>query len=403
MEHFLNGLFIKMNILIAGAGIGGLTAALCLQKSGHQVQLLEQAPEFTEVGAGIQCGANALRVLDYLGLKAEIEAIAVDPLRADFREHKTGAVLHSLTFGQDYAQRHGAPYLHVHRADLHQILANAFNDRAASAVTFNTTVASYIEQGDKVTVQTEDGRQFEGDCLVAADGVKSVIRDQLLGHRAPVFTGNIAWRGVVPADRLPADFMEKTVSNFVGANKHMVIYYLRRQQLVNFVGVVESDHWAEASWSQKAPWQELKNDFAGWHPTVQAVIDAVDKDQCYRWALHNHNPFDHWSSARVTLLGDAAHATLPFMASGAAMAIEDGRILQRALDQVSNVEQGLKLYQRNRLARTAKIQTMSTQMGRLYHIKKPFLLRMAFKALDLLPGKKDQFLPDYDANTVTIK
>lgn len=392
-----------MKILVAGAGIGGLTAALCLHKTGHQVQLLEQAAEFSEVGAGIQCGANAIRVLDYLGLKDQIEAIAVDPLRADFREHKTGAVLHSLPFGQDYAQRHGAPYLHVHRADLHRILSNAFNARAAAAVTFNATVASYSEQDDKVTVQTEDGRQFEGDCLVAADGVKSVIRDQLLGHREPVFTGNIAWRGVVPADRLPADFMEKTVSNFVGPNKHMVIYYLRQQQLVNFVGVVESDYWAQDSWTQKAPWQELKNDFAGWHPAVQAVIDAVDKDECYRWALHTHQSFSHWSSARVTLLGDAAHATLPFMASGAAMAIEDGRILQRSLDQVSNVEQGLKLYQRNRLARTAKVQAMSTQMGRLYHIKKPFLLRWAFKALSLLPGKKDQFLPNYDANTVTIK
>lgn len=392
-----------MKILVAGAGIGGLTAALCLHKTGHQVQLLEQAAEFSEVGAGIQCGANAIRVLDYLGLKDQIEAIAVDPLRADFREHKTGAVLHSLPFGQDYAQRHGAPYLHVHRADLHRILSNAFNARAASAVTFNATVASYSEQDDKVTVQTEDGRQFEGDCLVAADGVKSVIRDQLLGHREPVFTGNIAWRGVVPADRLPADFMEKTVSNFVGPNKHMVIYYLRQQQLVNFVGVVESDYWAQDSWTQKAPWQELKNDFAGWHPAVQAVIDAVDKDECYRWALHTHQSFSHWSSARVTLLGDAAHATLPFMASGAAMAIEDGRILQRSLDQVSNVEQGLKLYQRNRLARTAKVQAMSTQMGRLYHIKKPLLLRWAFKALSLLPGKKDQFLPNYDANTVTIK
>ena len=392
-----------MKILVAGAGIGGLTAALCLHKTGHQVQLLEQAAEFSEVGAGIQCGANAIRVLDYLGLKDQIEAIAVDPLRADFREHKTGAVLHSLPFGQDYAQRHGAPYLHVHRADLHRILSNAFNARAASAVTFNATVASYSEQDDKVTVQTEDGRQFEGDCLVAADGVKSVIRDQLIGHREPVFTGNIAWRGVVPADRLPADFMEKTVSNFVGPNKHMVIYYLRQQQLVNFVGVVESDYWAQDSWTQKAPWQELKNDFAGWHPAVQAVIDAVDKDECYRWALHTHQSFSHWSSARVTLLGDAAHATLPFMASGAAMAIEDGRILQRSLDQVSNVEQGLKLYQRNRLARTAKVQAMSMQMGRLYHIKKPFLLRWAFKALSLLPGKKDQFLPNYDANTVTIK
>ena len=178
---------------------------------------------------------------------------------------------------------------------------------------------------------------------------------------------------------------------------------MRQQQLVNFVGVVESDYWAQDSWTQKAPWQELKNDFAGWHPAVQVVIDAVDKDECYRWALHNHQSFSHWSSARVTLLGDAAHATLPFMASGAAMAIEDGRILQRSLDQVSNVEQGLKLYQRNRLARTAKVQAMSMQMGRLYHIKKPFLLRWAFKALSLLPGKKDQFLPNYDANTVTIK
>lgn len=392
-----------MNILIAGAGIGGLTAALCLQKIGHQVQLLEQAPKFIEVGAGIQCGANALRVLDYLGLKAEIEAIAVDPLRADFREHKTGAVLHSLTFGQDYAQRHGAPYLHVHRADLHQILANAFNDRAASAVTFNATVASYSEQGDKVTVQTENGRQFEGDCLVAADGVKSVIRDQLLGHRAPVFTGNIAWRGVVPADRLPADFMDKIVSNFVGPNKHMVIYYLRQQQLINFVGVVESELWQQTSWTQRAPWQQLKDDFAGWHPKVQAVIDAADRDQCYRWALYNHKPFSHWSSARVTLLGDAAHATLPFMASGAAMAIEDARILQRALDQAPNVGQGLQLYQRNRLARTAKIQTMSTQLGRLYHIQNPMLRRIAFKGLGLLPGSKDQYLPNYDANKITIK
>ena len=392
-----------MKILVAGAGIGGLTAALCLHKTGHQVQLLEQAAEFSEVGAGIQCGANAIRVLDYLGLKDQIEAIAVDPLRADFREHKTGAVLHSLPFGQDYAQRHGAPYLHVHRADLHRILSNAFNARAASAVTFNATVASYTEQDDKVTVQTEDGRQFEGDCLVAADGVKSVIRDQLLGHREPVFTGNIAWRGVVPADRLPADFMEKTVSNFVGPNKHMVIYYLRQQQLINFVGVVESELWQQTSWTQRAPWQQLKDDFAGWHPKVQAVIDAADRDQCYRWALYNHKPFSHWSSARVTLLGDAAHATLPFMASGAAMAIEDARILQRALDQAPNVGQGLQLYQRNRLARTAKIQTMSTQLGRLYHIQNPMLRRIAFKGLGLLPGSKDQYLANYDANKITIK
>lgn len=133
------------------------------------------------------------------------------------------------------------------------------------------------------------------------------------------------------------------------------------------------------------------------------MIAAVDKDQCYRWALHNHKPFTQWSSKRVTLLGDAAHATLPFMASGAAMAIEDGRILQRALDQASNVEQGMQLYQRNRLSRTAKIQNMSTNMGKLYHLKNNFLLRMAFKTLAILPGKKEEFLPDYDANIIPIR
>ena len=392
-----------MNVVIAGAGIGGLAAGLCLQKSGHRVQLLEQAAEFTEVGAGIQCGANALRVLDYLGLRSQIEAIAVDPVRADFRDHKTGEVLYSLPFGKNYLERHGAPYLHVHRADLHQILASAFLANDPAPVALNTTVVRYTEEANKVTVHCADGSQFEGDCLVAADGVKSVIRDQLLGKKAPIFTGNVAWRGVVPVDRLPADFMEKTVSNFVGPNKHMVIYYLRKQQLVNFVGVVEHSTWEEVSWTTKAPKAELEQDFDGWHPTVQAVIAAVGKDQCYRWALHNQKPFAQWSSKRVTLLGDAAHATLPFMASGAAMAIEDGRILQRALDQGSNVGQGLQLYQRNRLLRTAKIQNMSTNMGKLYHLKNNFLLRMAFKALAILPGKKEDFLPDYDANTIPIR
>ena len=397
-----------MKVLIAGAGIGGLTAALCLQQAGHEVQIFEQAAEFSEVGAGLQCGANALRVMDHLGLPAKLEAVAVDPLRADFRDHKTGKTLYSMAFGEAYRHQHGSPYLHIHRADLHTALANALIERAPAAIELNARVTDYEESDNKVRVILADQRTFKGDCLVACDGVRSAIRSQLFFDdskpeaAAPQYTGCAAWRGVLPADRLPENFMEKIVSNFIGPDKHMVIYYLRKQQLVNFVGIVENNQWTNSSWIAKAPWEELQADFAGWHPTVQAVIDAVDRDQCYRWALCRHQPFTNWSSGRVTLLGDAAHSTLPYMASGAAMAIEDARILQRALDQAPDVAAALQLYQRNRFERTAKIQSMSTQAGKLYHINNKALLRLAFMGLRTLRGRQEAFLPAYDANTVEL-
>ena len=391
-----------MKILIAGAGIGGLTAALCLEKAGYQVQVFEQSEELSEIGAGLQCGANALKVLDYLGLLNAVEPLAVAPLRADFRDQQSGEILYSIPFGSDYISKYGAPYYQLYRPDLHGVLCGTLLQRAPDSVILNASVSGYTESPDKVVVKLADGREFPGDCLIAADGIKSTIRYQLLGAKAPRFTGNVAWRCVLPTERLPSGFMPKIVSNFVGFKKHAVIYYLRNQQLINFVGVVENRQWRDDSWVTKAPWQELKAEFNGWHPIVQSVIDRVDKDQCYRWALYDHKQFSNWSSGRVTLLGDAAHSTLPFIASGAAMAIEDARILERALSQTSNVSDGLQLYQNNRFARTAKIQSVSRNMGRLYHLKNKYLLKMAFQGLKLLPGRAEAFLPDYDANTVTL-
>lgn len=391
-----------MKILLAGGGIGGLTAALCLLKSGHEVTVLEEATAFSEVGAGLQCGANALRVLDYLSLLPAVENKSVAPARLEFRDGISGAPLYTTPLGAEYRQRYGAPYLHVHRAHLHHVLEQAFQQQRGGELLMHAGVKSYRESADSVAVQLADGRTLSGDCLVGADGVKSRVRQQLVGDSTIRFTGDVAWRGVVPADRLPHGFMDTIASNFMGARKHMVIYYLHKRRLVNFVGVVENSDWRETSWVARAPWRELKQDYAGWHPVVQAVIDGASRERCYRWALHDHKPLAAWSSARVTLLGDAAHAALPYMASGAAMAIEDARILQRALDQAGEVTAGLELYQRNRRGRTKRIQELSARMGKLYHISNPMLLKLAFRALHAVPGKRESFLPEYDANTVKL-
>lgn len=390
-----------MKLLIAGAGIGGLCAALCLEKSGHDVQVFEQTSNFSDLGAGIQCGANALRVFDYLGVLPQVKAMAVAPERVDFCAFDSGQVLHSADLGEKYSARYGAPYLHIHRADLHSILLGAINDRQIE-LTLDARVCQFVEQQDAVSVQLGDGREYVGDCLIAADGIRSQIRSQLVGGIKPSFSGNTAWRGMVSVNQLPTDFMDKVVTNFVGPNKHMVMYYLRQQQLVNFVGVVEGSDTQSSSWVEPSPWQDLKNDFDGWHPKVQTLIDAMQDGQCYRWALYEHQALNNWSSQRVTLLGDAAHATLPFLASGAAMAIEDARILQRALAHSTNVEQGLQCYQNNRLQRTKRVQQMSRQAGQLYHIRNPWLLKLAFKAIKFKSMNTENYLANYNPNDVPL-
>jgi len=390
-----------MEFVIVGAGIGGLTAGLCLQQSGHAVTIVEKASELNDGGAGIQCGANAVHVLESLGLMPDIMPLAVRPDRVTFCDYRSGESLYRIPLGESYRAKFGAYYLHLHRADLQKVLHDAFVQQSG-LIHFSASFVEFTESTDDVTVYIDGGRILSTECLIGADGIRSQVRQQVLGDLKPEFTGNVAWRGLVESRMLPADFMQTQVANFMGPDKHMVVYYVRNRELVNFVGVVESSDWQDASWTTKAPWEQLQADFDGWHETIQTLVEAVDKEHCYRWALHDHRPFNNWSTARVTLLGDAAHATLPFMASGAALAIEDGRILQRAFAQSKDVNDALQLYQRNRINRTARVQRASAKFGTIYHLQSSMARKLAFAGIKVFGGKQESFLPDYNANTVSL-
>ncbi len=368
----------KYKILIAGAGIGGLNAAACLMKAGQQVEIYEQAPVLAEVGAGIQISANAQHVLRDLGMGPDIDRLGVKPGAYVFRLHDTGEVIQRFSLAEEHERLNGAPYTQLHRADLHDLLAAKAREFSPSVVNLNSKIAGFSQDDAGVTLRLVDGRTIRGDMLIGADGLKSVIREEIVGSVPATYTGDAAWRIVVPTERLPKDLLERVMSVFMGPGGHVVCYYLRAGALLNFVGLIETDHVSEESWTVKVSWQELKDNFTGWHPAIQTIIDAADQDQCYRWSLHNRLPIHNWSDGRVTLLGDAAHATLPYLAQGAAMAIEDGAVLTRALDMTQSVAEALHLYQRNRIERTAKIVLQSSANRELFHLRTKDKIRAAF-------------------------
>src|SRR5271166_2913355 len=330
-------LMSQYKILIAGAGLGGLAAASCLLKAGHDVEIYEQAPQLGEIGAGIQVSANAMHVLRHLGVGEAVTRTGVKPGAYVFRLHDTGEVIQRFSLSDEHERLHGAPYTQLHRADFHDILAAKARELKADVVNLNRRVAGFSESDSGVELRFDDGSTARGDFLVGADGVKSVVRAQIVGPVPATYTGDAAWRVTVPVERLPRDFLPPVMSVFMGPGGHAVCYYLRGGALLNFVGIVETGDVSEESWTLKFPWEDLKADYVGWHPAIQTIIDAADHDQCYRWSLHNRPPIHNWSTRRATLLGDAAHPTLPYLAQGAAMAIEDGAVLTRALSMMPTI------------------------------------------------------------------
>lgn len=389
-------------VLVVGAGLGGLTAALCLIKAGFDVEVYEQAPALAEVGAGIQMSANPMHVLRDLGLEEAVVALGVQPGAYVFRLHDTGEVIQEFPLAAEHRRQHGAPYVQLHRADLHELLATAAHQAKPNVIRLNRRATGFTETDRGVTLHFADGTRVEGDLLVGADGLKSTIARQIVGEIPATYTGDAAWRITVPVERLPKPFLPPVMSVFMGPGAHAVCYYLRGGALLNFVGIVETDEISEESWTVKFPWERLKQDFAGWHEAIQIIIDAADHSQCFRWSLHNRPPARNWSTKRATILGDAAHATLPYLAQGAAMAIEDGAVLARALRQADDIAGGLDLYQRNRVDRTARIVETSTENRRLFHLPSQEAIRAEFSRRN--EGEsRNRWLYSYNPVTVELK
>lgn len=356
------------HVSIAGGGIGGLSAALSLAQSGFDVEVFEQAPEFGEVGAGIQLSPNATRVLHHLGLAEGLEACAFLPERTEFRSWRTGGLISTSPLGESVRESYGFPYYHVHRGDLLAVLVAAARSVPRIRLHTSARVEGFEQDASGVRI-TAAGAQHTGDVLVGADGIHSAVRTGLFGREAATYTGNVAWRALVPVTRLPEGLIPPAATFWWGPGGHFVCYYVRRGALVNCVCVREKEGWEVESWTERGEYTELKDDFAGWNDTVQALIDNADPDALYKWALHDRPPMPRWGSGAVTLLGDACHPMLPFMAQGAAMAIEDGAVLAACLRQTSDAPAALSRYENLRKSRTAGVQRDSRRNARAFHMR----------------------------------
>ena len=387
--------------MIVGAGIGGLSCAAALLQRGHRVRVYEQAPQLAEIGAGIQLAANSTRVLKHIGVLDELASFAIAPLEYRFRLHSTGEVAQRIPLGRQHEERHGSPYYFAHRADLHRILSARVQDLAPGCIALNSRAVAYDEDTNAACVRFANGESASAELIIGADGLHSPLRQRNVGALPARFTGNVAWRAIVPSAGLPTALHDKVVSVWVGPARHVVIYPLREGQWTNFVGIVEDESWREESFTVKSRWEELEALFVRWHPEVRAVIDAMDHGQCYRSALLDREPVTGWSTARTTLLGDAAHPTLPFMGQGANMAIEDGVVLERALAATATVAEALQCYQRNRYGRTARVQTESAGHQALYHQDSDDALRTALSQRSM-DKERAQWLYNYDPLTVAL-
>lgn len=350
--------------LIAGAGIGGLTAALCLSRQGWQVDLYEASPAIDEVGAGLQLSPNAMAVFRALGLTDEIAARAFAPEALELRLGRSGRQIFSIPVNQPGKHRWRDPYLHIHRADLIGVLAAAAKATEGIQVHTAQKVAGYETENGQACLRLNDAATAQADLLIGADGLHSVIRRQMLGDTPARFTGNLAWRATVPMDRLDTP-PPPTACVWAGPGRHAVTYRLRGGALANFVGIVESGTWKGENWRDAGSMDAALKDFEGWDPVITGLIRAADSHLL--WGLYDRAPLPRWNDGAVTLLGDACHPMLPFQAQGAAQAIEDAFVLASEVSKSPDIPAALAHYEAIRKPRASRIQAASRANMKTFH------------------------------------
>ena len=352
-------------IAIAGAGIAGLGTALALIEHGFDVRLYEQASQLAEVGAGLQISPNGAKVLQHWGLEPELTPLVCEAAGKEIRLWSTGQRWKLFDLGEDCRARFGAPYWMVHRGDLHQVLARAVQARAPGCITLGTRIVKAQPSGSGVELQTAEGRVVQADALIAADGVHSLLRQQCLGEDKPQFMDLLAWRGLVPMQRLPEHLRRPVGTNWVGPGAHVITYPVHGGQLMNVVGIVERSDWRGESWTEPGSHDELLRDFGRWHEDVRTLMNHID--QPFKWALLGREPRRGWAHGAVCLVGDAAHPTLPFLAQGANMALEDAAVMGRCLAAASSATEAFARFESLRWQRTADIVNRSRDNAKRFH------------------------------------
>ena len=353
-----------LKILIAGGGIGGITTALALRQRGIEAFLFEQAKAFTQVGAGIQLSSNATRVLRTLGLDDALARVAVYPGGRDYRAWDDGDRLYWTPLGERAEAHFGAPYYHAHRADLLDVLLGGLRD---TGFRLNAHVDLFEQDAHGVTLTLADGTAVSGDVLIGADGIHSTVRAQLFGRELPRYTGNVAWRGLVPAERVAHLDLGRVTGVWMGPNRSIVQYYVSAGRTFNWIGISRSEQPARESWLAEGRIEDALAEYADWHDTIRTIIAATPR--VLRQALYDREPLPDWRVGRVVLLGDAAHPMMPFYAQGAAQSIEDAYVIAGCLaaspdDPVAALERYVLLRQ----PRTAWMQELSRREEELYQM-----------------------------------
>ena len=394
---------MENEIVIAGAGIGGLTLACALEKKGINFQLYEQADSFEALGYGIQVSPNVVRVLRELGLEQKLAEIAHICSGFELRSFNSDKVLAKWRLNSK------TPYYQCRRADLHQLLFDSIQDK--SKINFSQRLVSYEEQNNQLILHTNNQESVIAKALIAADGVRSVVRESLFPKYQAKYAGYAAFRAILPFhDKYEKLLGKATV--WMGKNHHVVAYPNGNGQAgkswLNLVLIVKDKNWSEQSWKISANKTEVAQEFTNKSPLLNEILkDMVSSlEPCFKWGLFIHEPLPYWSESRVTLLGDAAHPMVPFQAQGAAMAIEDAYVLAECLAHEDTKEKALLKYQQIRLKRTAKVQQVSKNNANVFHASglKAVIRNFVFALMSAINpnlfNKKSAWIYDYDATRI---